>query len=934
MIKHFVAFGIFLLASPGSLDGHITMKKMIEVQEGKLTDVQKIPEFVDLGRFDVDDVIQFSRFLYVKEYWGPFLRIALNNELALQSGFGFFENEMTLRCRHIKFDISFHADRMVGFDYSRDDISKSLFEIQKRRQKVGKYVEKSIIALIQAAYTCLSDEINRHRNESLLIDASYILWKYVEPYCLDLDATNPDDSLFFEEIVIVTVYAAYVISSQIYNPSNLFVTIGSAYAQYLEVNSQYQESIDILLNAIKHLKKLKTRLGENCSPFINSLLEEKSVDCQTQGSMLVKLLACDHVDLLESYYRCYIKLHHAKTVEDVRTREEQYFRLTQKKKKIDPLFRESDLDEFMKLLCGDSQSHRVVFLLVFSCSAVHYDIGIRKKCIILAHKYLKQAVEYEQYLKEISTAKEKTNLSLAFRSYDCVAVRVSATDSGLFARLFCNLNSVNKMVSIKNSKFAGTGESLTLGPKKEAIIFISGLEKCTLYEISGNLEDCEGKKLIQLPRINIITGSMLPLILCWEKFSMTASKIGYLNLALNGLKFLWSYFVDSPFADNISLNNALPLKPPSLKDDHIARENLNLLTNFIKVILSLNEEEYHPILKTYLDDLSDNFLFHSLIDFRLKAVKRLIVALSLSKITENRPLEMKSAMMCLNHMESIIKTNPQNSTAIPVLSLIHASLMDSIYTLKNNRTQGIIEYLIPTTTYLVKLFTNLKMFEQILKTCSETLNTIQRYCVVGDLKIKQLTDERFSKTGVAPDSNLKNLNGSQEFVHHEYFATSVQLNKGYNMEKTALDDFCEYLELQIVTSCFKLPLYLESSLVNDALKKELARRSLDSQPSMKEIRILFENFQNLDVVFHDVLKLRKNSRFVEIASMIARWGISIGNYDQASKICADIEDWSSKRNLILSTSRLSPEEAQKWEALSKKKKNLIKADRKPESEYK
>jgi hypothetical protein len=490
------------------------------------------------------------------------------------------------------------------------------------------------------------------------------------------------------------------------------------------------------------------------------------------------------------------------------------------------------------------------------------------------------------------------------------------------------------MVSIKNSKFAGTGESLTLGPKKEAIIFISGLEKCTLYEISGNLEDSEGKKLIQLPRIKIITGSMLPLILCWEKFSIIAPQLGYLNLGLNGLKVLWSYFVDSPSMDNLSIKNAFPIKPPLLKDDHITRENHNLLTNFIKVIQSLNEEEYHPILKTYLDDLSDNSLFHSLIDFRFKAVTRLLVALNLSKITENRPLEMKSAIMCLNHTISIIRTNPQNSGTISVLSLIHESLMRSIYTLKNNRTQGIIEYLIPTTYYLVKHFTNLKMFEQILKTCSETLNTIHRHCVVGDLKVKLLMDERFSKTGVAPDSKLKNLNSSQEFVHHEYFATSDRWNTGYTQEKTAIDDFCEYLELQIVTSCYKLPLYLESSLVNDALKKELARRSLDSQPSIKEIRILFENCQSPDVVFHEILKLRKNSRFIEIASMIARWGISIGNFEQASKICADIEDWSSKRNFILSTRNLSPEEAQKWEALVKKKKNLLKADRKPETEYK
>ena len=206
-----------------------------------------------------------------------------------------------------------------------------------------------------------------------------------------------------------------------------------------------------------------------------------------------------------------------------------------------------------------------------------------------------------------------------------------------------------------------------------------------------------------------------------------------------------------------------------------------------------------------------------------------------------------------------------------------------------------------------------------MKICTEILELVHRFCVLSDPKIKNNTEEKYGRSIVAPDSNLKNLYNSQEFLHHEYLAVSNRWKAGYTTKRTQLDQFCEYLDSKTVTCCFKLPFSLESCLVSDTLRKELSRRSLDSQPTMKDIQILYQNSQSAEIVFHEVLKFRNHPRFIEIASKIAGWAISTKSFEQASKLCGEIEDWCSKRSLILSTIDLSPEEYQKWEAAIKRK---------------
>ena len=170
------------------------------------------------------------------------------------------------------------------------------------------------------------------------------------------------------------------------------------------------------------------------------------------------------------------------------------------------------------------------------------------------------------------------------------------------------------------------------------------------------------------------------------------------------------------------------------------------------------------------------------------------------------------------------------------------------------------------------------------------------------------------------ENGSQNALASSEFSFHETLAGTKNWKTGYNQAKNPLDEFCEYLEGESVMLNNKANAQNLAISQRSLEKREVQRKVLDSSTTIRDLIVALEVSQAPEAVYYELLRFRKNPRYLELCNLVIFWACKAGYVDLASKLGFELEEWLSRRNIAFFTFSSISEGTIKWEIAFRKNK--------------
>jgi hypothetical protein len=250
------------------------------------------------------------------------------------------------------------------------------------------------------------------------------------------------------------------------------------------------------------------------------------------------------------------------------------------------------------------------------------------------------------------------------------------------------------------------------------------------------------------------------------------------------------------------------------------------------------------------------------------------------------------------------------------LRLIHKALMSSIHSLENERIKGMLLYFIPTTQLLLSVLSREKYFGEAARVCEASLSFMRKQIAIKELKILNSTLWEQS-LGLQNDNGSQTIAPTSEFSFHETLAGTKNWKAGYNQIKSPLDEFCEFLEREVVTFSQRAAV---KDVTGSSEKKDGQRKVLESAITIRDLVMALETSLSPEAIYYELLRFRKTPRYLELCFIAIEWASKAGHVELAAKLALETEDWLGKRNIAFFTFSSVAEGNVKWEIAFRKNK--------------
>ena len=444
--------------------------------------------------------------------------------------------EMNLRATSQKFYNSLLSERKVGFERVENKLSVSLFDLKAKRLLVPDNLQNCAIQLIGCLNDCLKNASFPNRFEKIIVNATLYLWKFVEPFLGELLHTKDEQAksldLDNQSILCLCVRTVHL---DLYQFPTLEINLGIQISRKLslmyECMEDYNQSVEIIQNLLQRIRFIRHYCGEsgNTQSSItasNHLHFSKWSNLNLDNATFFANLSCIQADVQSALYRCLVKKGYKKLVDDARNKEEQHFRLTQKRITVSLQHDESDIEEHCKEWCGDNETNQALYLMVIASNATFYSHEIRKACLQKAFEKIHIAYKNEksmiQSLSNQKTEQQPITVNLLYKTHDSISLVPYLSNPentcSFYYQVFCSCHVINSKVSVTNAKLNGSGELLYATSDTFCPISITNLIPNSIYSIAAQVydsEDTRGKEPIYVKTMQFVTEYPIPLLLCW-----------------------------------------------------------------------------------------------------------------------------------------------------------------------------------------------------------------------------------------------------------------------------------------------------------------------------------------------------------------------------------------------------------------------------------
>ncbi|KAJ3328133.1 hypothetical protein HDU76_010540 [Blyttiomyces sp. JEL0837] len=956
---------------------------------GNIPDLAAVNKLIKdgcIGRFSETDLIRLARSLFEHHQWERFSVMAQVMEsyifgkekvldcapAAVNQSSLAIARELSLRVATINFLNVTHAERKVLFD-AETSLTQTFADIRNRRFKVSEAVHQSAIELLQSISECIELPIICEKAPRLLVDCAHIMWKIVEPLFRDINAlkdVDDFDSLGPQDTVMLMFRSVHVIFSEFYNEDILpGILITKKLSIVLEGLGYVDDAITVLKESIERIQQCRREYGEGADgvesvtcnvrfhPGFNIPEVYSQLPSVDEAIRTLRMeLPCYEMELTAALIRCDLKKTYKTAVLQKAKNEEEHFRLTRKRQPPSVIAAHPTKLKIAEF-CRENAGSRALLLAIYAIDGPNLTFDERHQYLCQAVSALKSHHKSERKMLDViagnisPTCLETMRCpapSLIRRTLTSITIRANhmTYESGIifipyFYQAFGKKAGRGK-VALNDVELRGCGEYVRV-ENGEAEITVFGLSPNEKYVFAVAAYDEAGQLMgsgISETTPTIIPTYPTPLVLCWGYLADISHEIRCDDIANESFKTLWNYFVEKAATDDILFK--LP-SPGYTGVDHtpvfiINETNLNAASAetvrlFIKSIHALISRQFSgKALTIYTDPAGKREVLSSQL-IRLRSARDLFVALALGEKMQLHQLALLSAVQIARILFPFFDCKVETPFMIHGLLTAHACLLSHSTVLESLDMPDIMwDIFCPTTLYLVNTLLQWKEFSHAFRIAESSLAFIHSVAGTVDTRIMNSGFLEQSWTGIAPRvkrvrygaSTRRNIAAGihSENVHHTLIAVGKNPLLGYTSERRRIEIFCEKLECIAIQCTF----VLRQPLVSD-------RRVLDTHTSLREMYAVLLA-AGPEVVLTELIRFKKNPRFLEMIVHCAWWCLNKGLFDQAYKICQDTFEWLNMRNrYILGSAAVTDESGLIREIFTKRRRKNLFVERKPANEW-
>ncbi|KAJ3217009.1 hypothetical protein HDU67_008654 [Dinochytrium kinnereticum] len=671
----------------------------------------------------------------------------------------------------------------------------------------------------------------------------------------------------------------------------------------------------------------------------------KSTGPWSLSDILRMELPCEEVATLAAMFRCEIKGIYAALLKHRKQKEEEHFRLTRKRLSHEVLT--VDFNEVeMEARCGENLVWRAILLSALAAVGPNLTIMKRHKLLKDACALLRKEHRIERHLLEVVSGRHEpyTNVpmtcpspSFVRRTPTSITIRpnhisVAGPRSPKLVpeiyEVYCKRAGKSK-VAFSDVGYFGTGIPVSVSKQNE--ITVSGLTPNRKYVFAVAAYKEDGTLLgrgIGESSEGIVAMLPMPLILCWGHFAEISDALDCDDIADESFTIMRDHFVEWTLIDDqlvkppTSGNTGVNHEPVfRLRGKNIQNSSPTIIRSFMRAIFAEVDRRFEVAEPEVRSDGKGTRNVLEAQMTRLRASRDMMIAMELAaKIGDGTGI-LSSAFRIASYIVPLFQHGLEVPFAVHALLLAHSSIIANLDELENNRASAVRDVFVPITALLCKRLIAWYEYPSAIRLAEESLSLINIVIGAADLKILNSSYLEFQWTGyVQKSKNPKAVaikKGSHhEFIYHTAIAESLNPNQGYTDIRKRMDIFCEYLE-SVIAQC------------NSIIKNVSAeRKAIDAHTSLREIFSVLSS-HGPDMVVTEMLRFRKNPRYLEIMVHCADWCMSSRLIESAARICIDTIDWMGMRNKYMSNVNATwSENAVRKEVIQRRKRRNLFNERK------
>ncbi|KAJ1554769.1 hypothetical protein HK405_004107, partial [Cladochytrium tenue] len=821
------------------------------------------------------------------------------------------------------------------------------------RFSVSRSVRAATLRLIDAMVDCLRTLPPGSRPSyypSMVVDAAQLLWRLVEPSLRNthgaaefralLDGvpeadTAPVVSALAASTFMAAMWAAHSVAAAEFpaERSEFAVGVSGRLAGLLQSLRLYGDAAVVAGEALAGLEqcragwiaRLEPRDAISCNlGLFAKLLPEEDVNASDDDLHDLHAYRCIcsfHVDMfmvyVENRLRAMYQEHAEAEMEAVR----QSQKLRHQKPKPLP-FDDARIAELCRELCGRDPALRSLFYTVYSVVAPGLIHDARIRALDEARDELRKAYRKEhQVLTELfgpkphagaktmvcppPTILKRTATSLTLRA-NPIATPGGAPLAPMYYQVFCKKADLIP-VTLFDAKYEQCGVNVVAHQTTELVV--SGLMPNQNYKVAVAAFDNDGALMgdgVGEQSIGVTASLPMPLFSCWIHLVLSSFRVGAFDLACSSMKTLWSFFITwlaplETLCDLPTVEDAGIVYPTvyQMNEGMLSAVPAQALKLFLECIHS--EITYEFSKETFPIFCNQEGSWNPLRNQqkRLLSARQLLMALQIAEAIKDIPSICTTTARIYTCLKPFIDEGIPTAFSVRALELVHGSLCTHLpHAPELEQVTILHKVFAPLSVRLSNQLAHWGQYARALKFAEESIKLIALLRGQTDLRIMNSQYLEQQWVGAASSNrkiryggdSLKNrfISAFNENSYHGVLATGKNPALGYEAEqRKELSDILEALEA-LAAQCHFI---LKPAVVFD-------KRNLDSHTSVKD---LFTSLYIMgpDSVANDLMRFRKNPRYLELVCITAEWTLSQGHFPSAVKICQDVLEWLHIRNSFL-----------------------------------
>ncbi|KAI8924921.1 hypothetical protein BC831DRAFT_550996 [Entophlyctis helioformis] len=998
VIARLVDTAFFIVTSaPNAISKDGAANQISDFKGGKKFRFPDLTQLAQDGRandFFVDDLMLFNRFLFENRQWERLHCIlqmaypAIKNDSRIQNQYGL---EIALRAAASRFLLTLHSDRRVLFEAkitgraTPSDLRLSRFELTDQ-------VRLAVSDLFTTICDCIETTDFAAREPRLIYESAAILWYFAEPFVRELKSTK--DAVFYaalgrqETLLSVLEFIHLLQSLYPHAEPATSAAISAKLALLLECIDSFADAARVLHVALESIETARIHLGEGSNVIMSTTVDpsfhpglSRQVEVEESQSnprgiaedgktiALRKQLSGIQIGLLSSLYRCRIKSAAQKEAQELRRREMEHLKLTQKRIYLNSAAK-IPTEETLMENCGHDPVRRAFFMLT-AASIADDQLSIEQKHRLLheASSLLKAAQEREAQLLTFGDFDPTSAVSgdwspvLVRRTPRSVTIspgrilhsKGRASQPKRWYQAFAA--PAGEYLGKSNVDLLGTGDVVCQLPRKRVEITITHLLPCHAYDFTLVMHEKEPTGVSHgnpSRKIRIIPTLPMPLLLCWGFLSEVAHQVRCYDLADEAHLVLSTHFVCSRAPDHVLRRLATDdhtgiYHDPvyELFDDAIRQSSPGIIRAFVQSIFAAidrSKADVHQGLSESVHGMGD-MLSSQLC--RLRACRDLLLAAELARQINDSPLLLLCALKAYQNLMPFILFDVPCAFVVHVLMLCHEIVLGNAAAFENDKNKGLRDFFVPITYHLVRRLIERDSFNIASQVSQESMQLINMSACTVEQRI--LNSASIEQSWLGYVFKPKRLRGNHtkshyyaEFVFHAKVAVSNEPSKGVSQPRRPFDVLYEYLDVTMAQNS-QLVAKLNTSrpdihgsrtaltAPDPAPSKRptvLHRKSLDMQTCLKDIYVLFATC-GPEAIMQELIRFKKNPRYIEIVTRLVEWCLDRDLIEAALRVSTDIEDWVDKRTqtIVLIDQMADEGEAKRDVTIKRRKRHLFANDK-------